>query len=225
MCRIYILSSVPSDANLWSSMLPYLFVYDPKDDPRNLGRDNGWQIYSMGSHERSTSFYPEARLSIYDPKKSRLIWWWEESNPRDWGLWWGSYHDVNDVDPWEKSIEVIRLWTPGGASVSTIRRKMKESLCHIAENQILLSCLPREFRSDRCRSSVRENWKRAIEKEANSFCGSQGEKRPWDRTRPRSRRSSPLQQPGGNPLRNHRQWKVFILMEKERQSKKFSISD
>ena len=74
-----------------SSMLPLrLFVYDPENKGlTNLGKAshaNG-EIYSMGSFDGKLYLgsYPEARLSVFDPKRPLQFGDREDSNPRDLG--------------------------------------------------------------------------------------------------------------------------------------------
>jgi streptogramin lyase len=88
---IFVVSTGPDGKIYGSSMLPLrLFVYDPfAQAHHNLGRAsyaNG-EIYSMGSHEGKlyVCSYPEARLSIYDPKKPLKFGDQEDSNPKDLG--------------------------------------------------------------------------------------------------------------------------------------------
>jgi hypothetical protein len=88
---IFVVSTGPEDKIYGSSMLPLrLFVYDPlAQTHHNLGRAshaNG-EIYSMGSHEGKLYMcsYPEARLSVYDPKKPLGFGDQEDSNPKDLG--------------------------------------------------------------------------------------------------------------------------------------------
>ena len=88
---IFVLSPGPDGRIYGSSMLPLrLFVYNPKNRALlNLGKaahSNG-EIYSMGSLDGKLYLfsYPEARLSVYDPKKPLQFGDREESNPRDLG--------------------------------------------------------------------------------------------------------------------------------------------
>jgi hypothetical protein len=74
-----------------SSMLPLrLFVYDPENKIlSNLGKashGNG-EIYSMGSFDGKLYLgsYPEARLSVFDPKRPLQFGDKEDSNPRELG--------------------------------------------------------------------------------------------------------------------------------------------
>jgi len=74
-----------------SSMLPLrLFVYDPENKVlTNLGKAshaNG-EIYSMGSFDGKLFLgsYPDARLSVFDPKRPLQFGDKEDSNPRDLG--------------------------------------------------------------------------------------------------------------------------------------------
>jgi outer membrane protein assembly factor BamB len=88
---IFVVGTGPDGRIYGSSMLPLrLFVYDPfAQTHHNLGRAsyaNG-EIYSMGSHEGKlyACSYPEARLSVYDPKKPLKFGDQEDSNPKDLG--------------------------------------------------------------------------------------------------------------------------------------------
>ncbi|NWG01922.1 MAG: hypothetical protein HXY44_03565 [Syntrophaceae bacterium] len=88
---IFVISTGPDGKIYGSSMLPLrLFVYDPQDQSlTNLGKAsyaNG-EVYSMGSHEGRLFLcsYPEARLSVYDPKKPLDFGDRDNSNPRDLG--------------------------------------------------------------------------------------------------------------------------------------------
>jgi hypothetical protein len=88
---IFVVGTGPDGRIYGSSMLPLrLFVYDPQNQSlTNLGKAsyaNG-EVYSMGSYEGKLYLcsYPEARLSIYDPKRSLQFGDGGESNPRDLG--------------------------------------------------------------------------------------------------------------------------------------------
>ena len=88
---IFVVGAGPEGRIYGSSMLPLrLFVYDPQSHSlTNLGKAshaNG-EIYSMGSLDDKLYLcsYPEARLSIYDPKRPLQFGDKEESNPRDLG--------------------------------------------------------------------------------------------------------------------------------------------
>ncbi len=88
---IFALSTGPDGRIYGSSMLPLrLFVYDPENNAlANLGKASlaTGEIYSMGSREGKLYLcsYPEARLSIYDPKRPLQFGEKEDSNPRDLG--------------------------------------------------------------------------------------------------------------------------------------------
>jgi hypothetical protein len=88
---IFLVGTGPDGRIYGSSMLPLqLFVYNPQNHSlTNLGKAsyaNG-EVYSMGSYEGKLYLcsYPEARLSIYDPKRPLQFGDGEESNPRDLG--------------------------------------------------------------------------------------------------------------------------------------------
>jgi hypothetical protein len=88
---VFVVGAGPDGRIYGSSMLPLrLFVYDPQDHSlTNLGKasHSTGEIYSMGSYEGKLYLcsYPEARLSIYDPKRPLQFGDGEESNPRDLG--------------------------------------------------------------------------------------------------------------------------------------------
>jgi hypothetical protein len=86
---IFTLGIGPDSRIYGSSMLPLrLFVYDPgKDSLSNLGKAslaNG-EVYSMAplGDKLYLCSYPEARLSVYDPKKPLRFGEDEDDNPRD----------------------------------------------------------------------------------------------------------------------------------------------
>jgi len=88
---IFHVQSGPDKRIYGSSMLPLrLFVYDPENKVlSNLGKAshaNG-EIYSMGSFDGKLYLgsYPEARLSVFDPKRPLQFGDKEDSNPRDLG--------------------------------------------------------------------------------------------------------------------------------------------
>jgi len=88
---IFVVGAGPDGRIYGSSMLPLrLFVYDPqKYSLTNLGKASmaTGEIYSIGSLDDKLYLcsYPEARLSVYDPKKPLRFGEKEESNPRDLG--------------------------------------------------------------------------------------------------------------------------------------------
>lgn len=86
---IFTLGTGPDSRIYGSSMLPLrLFVHDPeKESLANLGKAslaNG-EIYSMAPLEDKLYLcsYPEARLSVYDPKRPLRFGEEENANPRD----------------------------------------------------------------------------------------------------------------------------------------------
>ena len=88
---IFHVRSGPDKRIYGSSMLPLrLFVYDPENKSlTNLGKAshaNG-EIYSIGSFDGKLYLcsYPDARLSVFDPKKTLQFGDKEDSNPRDLG--------------------------------------------------------------------------------------------------------------------------------------------
>jgi hypothetical protein len=88
---IFVVGSGPDGRVYGSSMLPLrLFVYDPKDHSlTNLGKaaHADGEIYSMGFYKNKLFLcsYPNARLSIYDPKRPWRFGMEEDANPRDLG--------------------------------------------------------------------------------------------------------------------------------------------
>jgi hypothetical protein len=88
---IFVVATGPDGKIYGSSMLPLrLFVYDPyTQSMKNLGKAsmaNG-EVYSMGSLDDKLFLcsYPEARLSVYDPKGPLRFGDQEDSNPKDLG--------------------------------------------------------------------------------------------------------------------------------------------
>jgi hypothetical protein len=88
---IFVVGTGPDENIYGSSMLPLrLFVYDPQNNSlTNLGKASHatGEIYSMASHGGKLFLcsYPEARLSIYDPKKPLRFGDQEDANPKDLG--------------------------------------------------------------------------------------------------------------------------------------------
>ena len=88
---IFVVGPGPDQRIYGSSMLPLrLFVYDPENRSlTNLGKaaQAGGEIYSMGSLDGKLylASYPEARLSVYDPKRELRFGEKEGANPRDVG--------------------------------------------------------------------------------------------------------------------------------------------
>jgi hypothetical protein len=88
---IFVVGTGPDGKIYGSSMLPLqLFVYDPhRQSLANLGKAsvaNG-EVYSLGSLDGKLYLcsYPEARLSVYDPRKPIRFGDDEDANPRDLG--------------------------------------------------------------------------------------------------------------------------------------------
>jgi streptogramin lyase len=88
---IYVVGTGPDGKIYGSTMLPLqLFVYDPQNHSlANLGKAsvaNG-EVYSLGSLDGKLYLcsYPEARLSVYDPRKPIRFGDDEDANPRDLG--------------------------------------------------------------------------------------------------------------------------------------------
>ncbi len=88
---IFVVGLGPDGRIYGSSMLPLrLFVYDPQNRSLvNLGKASyvDGEIYSMGAIDDKLYLfsYPNARLSIYDPKKPLRFGNKEDDNPRDLG--------------------------------------------------------------------------------------------------------------------------------------------
>lgn len=88
---IFVVGAGPDGRVYGGSMLPLrLFVYDPQSGSlTNLGRASQatGEIYSMGVLDNKLYLcsYPEARLSVYDPKRTLQFGEGEEANPRDLG--------------------------------------------------------------------------------------------------------------------------------------------
>jgi outer membrane protein assembly factor BamB len=147
---IFVVSTGPDGKIYGSSMLPLrLFVYDPfAQTHHNLGRAsyaNG-EIYSMDSHEGKlyVCSYPEARFSVYDPKKPLKFGDQEDSNPKDLGpigdrqyrprtmiagphgrVYIGSYPDYGHLG--------------GAISVYDPKKNEKRVYRHIVQNQSIAS--------------------------------------------------------------------------------------
>jgi len=88
---IFVVGTGPDGKVYGSTMLPLqLFVYDPQNHSlANLGKAsvaNG-EVYSLGSLDGKLYLcsYPEARLSVYDPRKPIRFGDDEHANPRDLG--------------------------------------------------------------------------------------------------------------------------------------------
>ncbi len=88
---IFVVGEGPDGRIYGSSMLPLrLFVYDPEENSlTNLGKaaHATGEVYSMGVFNEKLYLcsYPEARLSVYDPKRPLRFGDTEGSNPRDLG--------------------------------------------------------------------------------------------------------------------------------------------
>jgi hypothetical protein len=88
---IFVVGTGPDEKIYGSSMLPLrLFVYDPQNNSlRNLGKTSraAGEIYSMAPYggKLFVCSYPEARLSVYDPKGPLQFGDGEDSNPKDLG--------------------------------------------------------------------------------------------------------------------------------------------
>jgi outer membrane protein assembly factor BamB len=176
---IFVVSTGPDGKIYGSSMLPLrLFVYDPNTRSlTNLGKAAyaSGEIYSMGSFDGKLYLcsYPEARLSIYDPKKPLKFGDKEDSNPRDLGPIGGGQYRPRAMIAGPHGRVYIGSYPDygllGGAiSVYDPKKNEKRVYRHIVENQSIASLAYIEkFDLIAGGSSVRGGTgTRAIEKEA-----------------------------------------------------------
>jgi outer membrane protein assembly factor BamB len=176
---IFVVGTGPDGKIYGSSMLPLrLFVYDPNTRSlTNLGKAAyaSGEIYSMGSFDGKLYLcsYPEARLSIYDPKKPLKFGDKEDSNPRDLGPIGGGQYRPRAMIAGPHGRVYIGSYPDygllGGAiSVYDPKKNEKRVYRHIVENQSIASLAYIEkFDLIAGGSSVRGGTgTRAIEKEA-----------------------------------------------------------
>ncbi len=176
---IFVVGTGPDGRIYGSSMLPLkLFTYDPENHSLiNLGKAshaNG-EVYSMGSYEGKLYLcsYPEARLSIYDPKRPLQFGDGEESNPRDLGPMGGDQYRPRAMLAGPLGRVYIGGYPDyglmGGAlSVYDPKKNEKRVYRHIVKNQSIASLAYNEKSGlIAAGSSIRGGTgTRAIEKEA-----------------------------------------------------------
>jgi len=147
---IFVVSPGPDGRIYGSSMLPLcLFVYDPQNQSlTNLGKASNatGEVYSMGSldGELYLCSYPEARLSVYDPKKPLRFGEEENSNPRDLGSIGGDQYRPRTMVAGPHGRIYIGSYPDyglmGGAiSVYDPKKKEKRVYRHIVQNQSIAS--------------------------------------------------------------------------------------
>lgn len=176
---IFVVCAGPDGRIYGSSMLPLrLFVYDPQNRSlTNLGKASraDGEVYSMGLLDGKLYLcsYPEARLSIYDPKKPFQFGDGKESNPIDLGPMGGDQYRPRAMIAGPHGKIYIGSYPDyglmGGAiSLYDLEKNEKRVYRHIVKNQSIASLAYIE-RLDliAAGSSVRGGTgTRAIEKEA-----------------------------------------------------------
>jgi len=176
---IFLVGMGPDSKIYGSSMLPLrLFVYNPQTQSlTNLGKVpnvNG-EIYSMGPLDEKLYLcsYPEARLSIYDPKRPLRVGNNDDANPRDLGPIGGGQYRPRTMVAGPHGKVYIGSYPDygllGGAiSVYDPEKNEKRVYRHIVQNQSIASLAYIEkFDLIAGGSSVRGGTgTRAIEKEA-----------------------------------------------------------
>ncbi len=176
---IFLVGMGPDSKIYGSSMLPLrLFVYNPQTQSlTNLGKVpnvNG-EIYSMGPLDEKLYLcsYPEARLSIYDPKRPLRVGNNDDANPRDLGPIGGGQYRPRAMVAGPHGKVYIGSYPDygllGGAiSVYDPEKNEKRVYRHIVQNQSIASLAYIEkFDLIAGGSSVRGGTgTRAIEKEA-----------------------------------------------------------
>jgi hypothetical protein len=147
---IFVVGTGPDGKIYGSSMLPLrLFVYDPNTQSLiNLGNAsiaNG-EIYSMRALGDKLYFcsYPEARLSVYDPKKPLRFGDQEDSNPRDLGPLGGGQYRPRTMIIGHQGRVYIGSYPDygllGGAiSVYDPEKNEKRVYRHVIQNQSIAS--------------------------------------------------------------------------------------
>lgn len=147
---IFVVGTGPDEKIYGSSMLPLrLFVYDPqKNSLRNLGKAShaAGEIYSMAPHDEKLFLcsYPEARLSIYDPKRPLRFGDGEDANPKDLGPIGGDQYRPRAMIAGPHGRVYIGSYPDygllGGAiSVYDPMKNEKRVYRHIAQNQSIAS--------------------------------------------------------------------------------------
>jgi hypothetical protein len=147
---IFLVGMGPDSKIYGSSMLPLrLFVYNPQTQSlTNLGKlpnVNG-EIYSMGPLDEKLYLcsYPEARLSIYDPKRPLRVGDNEDANPRDLGPMGGELYRPRAMVAGPHGNVYIGGYPDygllGGAiSVYDPKKNEKRVYRHIVQNQSIAS--------------------------------------------------------------------------------------
>jgi WD40 repeat protein len=147
---IFVVATGPDGKIYGSSMLPLrLFVYDPNTQLLiNLGRGsiaNG-EVYSMSGYGDKLYFcsYPEARISVYDPKKPLKFGDQEDSNPRDLGpLGGGQYRPRTMINGHQGRIYIGSYpdygLLGGAISVYDPEKNEKRVYRHVVQNQSISS--------------------------------------------------------------------------------------
>ncbi len=147
---VFVVGTGPDGKIYGSSMLPLrLFVYDPTDQSfTNLGKlpnVNG-EVYSMGILDDKLYLcsYPEARLSVYDPKRSLRSGDQGDSNPRDLGPMGGELYRPRTMIAGPHGRVYIGGYPDygllGGAiSVYDPEKNEKRVYRHIVQNQSIAS--------------------------------------------------------------------------------------
>jgi streptogramin lyase len=147
---IFVVGGGPDARIYGSSMLPLrLFVYDPQNySLTNLGKASHatGEIYSMGSLDGKLYLcsYPEARLSVYDPKKPLRFGEDEDTNPRDLGPMGGEQYRPRAMVAGPHGRVYIGSYPDygllGGAiSVCDPKKNEKRVYRHIVQNQSIAS--------------------------------------------------------------------------------------
>jgi hypothetical protein len=147
---IFVVGTGPDEKIYGSSMLPLrLFVYDPqKNSLRNLGKAShaAGEIYSMAPHDDKLFLcsYPEARLSIYNPKRPLRFGDGEDANPRDLGPIGGDQYRPRAMIAGPRGRVYIGSYPDygllGGAiSVYDPKKNGRRVYRHIVQNQSIAS--------------------------------------------------------------------------------------
>ena len=147
---IFVVGTGPDGRIYGSSMLPLrLFAYDPRNNAlMNLGKASHatGEIYSMGLHEGKLYLcsYPEARLSVYDPKKPLRFGDDEDGNPRDLGPMGGELYRPRAMITGPHGNVYIGGYPDygllGGAiSVYDPKKNEKRVYRHVVQNQSIAS--------------------------------------------------------------------------------------
>jgi streptogramin lyase len=147
---IFVVGAGPEGRIYGSSMLPLrLFAYNPQtqslDNLGKLPNVNG-EIYSMGLLDEKLYLcsYPEARLSVYDPKRPLRFGEGEDANPKDLGPIGGEQYRPRAMIAGPHGRVYIGSYPDyghlGGAiSVYDLRKNEKRVYRHIVQNQSIAS--------------------------------------------------------------------------------------